>query len=58
MVVVKGMDFPKKCAKCQFRIFDYEGEYEDKCFITGCIVDTDSKDTYCPLIEIKECKEQ
>lgn len=32
MVVVKGMDFPKKSAKCQFRIFDYEGEYEDKCF--------------------------
>lgn len=55
MVGIKEMDFPKKCAKCQFRVFDYEGELIDQCFITGYIIENpDSKDTYCPLIEIKE----
>lgn len=53
------MDFPKKCAKCQFRVFDYEGELIDQCFITGYIIENpDSKDTYCPLIEIKDGEEK
>ena len=55
MVAIKGMDFPERCAKCQFRIFEYEEGYEYKCFITGWILeDIDTKDRYCPLIEIKE----
>lgn len=49
MIAIKEMDMPEKCAKCQFRIFDDYGDHEDKCFITGCIINPDSKDTYCPL---------
>ncbi len=55
MVAIKGMDFPERCAKCQFRVFDYDEAFEDQCFITGYIIENlDSKDIYCPLIEIKE----
>nr|DAV41407.1 MAG TPA: hypothetical protein [Caudoviricetes sp.] len=55
MIAIKGMDFPERCAKCQFRVFDYDEAFEDQCFITGYIIENpDSKDTYCPLIEIKD----
>lgn len=59
MVVIKGMDFPKKCAECQFRVFDYDEAFEEQCFITSHIIENlDSKDTDCPLIEVKEREEK
>lgn len=59
MIAIKEMDMPEKCAKCQLRIFDYDEAFEDQCFITGYIIENlDSKDTHCPLIEVKDGKEQ
>lgn len=66
MIAIKGIDMPTNCDECLltypvgfYRNQTFSVDKRKGCCILACeIEDTNIRLIDCPLIEIKECKEQ
>lgn len=62
MIAIKGMETPKRCAKCKFCINQKTNDYGSfgECLLqenkkVNCLVW--SRDDNCPLVEVVTCKD-